>query len=126
MDIYQSNTYRKDLSWLHFNDEARVQERQQVKDQQSFLSNNSKKQLGAPAQTWRQYSIHNHMADLLRYRATSGERNSIEQIKAIIFLEAALATETVQEFSSNLKEEVNPSILKDDFSSRADLLISHQ
>ena len=29
--IYQSNTYRKDLSWLHFDDEPRAQERQQVK-----------------------------------------------------------------------------------------------
>ena len=36
--IYQSNTYRKDLSWLHFNDELRVQERQQMKDQQSCIS----------------------------------------------------------------------------------------
>ena len=24
---YQSNTYRKDLSWLHFDDKPRVQER---------------------------------------------------------------------------------------------------
>ena len=32
-NIYQSNTYRKDLSWPHFNDEPRVQEKQQVKDQ---------------------------------------------------------------------------------------------
>ena len=32
MNIYKSNTYRKDLSWLHFNNEPRVQERQQVKD----------------------------------------------------------------------------------------------
>ena len=24
MNIYQSNSYRKDLSWLHFNDEPRV------------------------------------------------------------------------------------------------------
>ena len=38
MNIYQSNTYRKDLSWPHFNDEPRVQERQQVKDQQSYIS----------------------------------------------------------------------------------------
>ena len=38
MNIYQSNTYRKDLNWLYFNDEPRVQERQQVKDQQSFIS----------------------------------------------------------------------------------------
>ena len=38
MNIYQSNTYRKDFSWLHFDDELRVQESQQVKDQQSFVS----------------------------------------------------------------------------------------
>ena len=34
-NIYQSNTYRKDLSWPHFDDESGVQEKQQVKDQQS-------------------------------------------------------------------------------------------
>ena len=28
INIYSSNTYRKDLSWLHFDDETRVQERQ--------------------------------------------------------------------------------------------------
>ena len=38
MKIYQINTYRKDLGWLHFEDEPKVQERQQVKDQQSFIS----------------------------------------------------------------------------------------
>ena len=27
MNIYQSNTYRKDFSWLHFDHEERVQER---------------------------------------------------------------------------------------------------
>ena len=37
MNIYQSNTYRKDLSWPHFDDEPRVQEKQQVKDQQSCI-----------------------------------------------------------------------------------------
>ena len=34
MNIYQSNNFKKDLSWLHFDDEPRVQERQQMKDQQ--------------------------------------------------------------------------------------------
>ena len=29
--IYKSNTYRQDLSWLHFNDDPRVPEKQQVK-----------------------------------------------------------------------------------------------
>ena len=37
MNIHQSNTYRKDLSWLRFEDMRRVQERQQVLDQQSYL-----------------------------------------------------------------------------------------
>ena len=35
MNIYQSNTYiEKNISWLHFNNEPRVQERKQLKDQQ--------------------------------------------------------------------------------------------
>ena len=37
-NIYQNNTYRKDLGWPHFNDERRVQEKQQVKDQQFYIS----------------------------------------------------------------------------------------
>ena len=36
-NIYQSNTHRKDLRWPHFNDEPRVQEKEQVKDQQPCL-----------------------------------------------------------------------------------------
>ena len=35
MIIYRSNTYGKDLSRLHFNDEPRVKEKQQVQEQQS-------------------------------------------------------------------------------------------
>ena len=35
--IYQSNTYRKDLSWPHIDDEPRAQEKQQVKDQQPCI-----------------------------------------------------------------------------------------
>ena len=37
-NIYQSNIYGKYLSWPHFDDEPRVQEKQQVKDQQSCIS----------------------------------------------------------------------------------------
>ena len=36
-NIYQSNTYRKDFSWPHVDDEPRFQEKQQVKDQQSCI-----------------------------------------------------------------------------------------
>ena len=36
--IYQSITYRKGLRWPHFANGPRVQEKQQVKDQQSCIS----------------------------------------------------------------------------------------
>ena len=36
-NIYQSNTYRKDLGWPNFDDMPRVEEKQQVKDQQSCI-----------------------------------------------------------------------------------------
>ena len=36
-NIYQSNTNRKDLSWSHFDAVPRIQEKQQVKDQQSRI-----------------------------------------------------------------------------------------
>ena len=55
-----------------------------------------------------------------RCRATSGERDFIERIKAPIFLEAVLGIEVMQEPQLNLAEKVNPSILKDGFSSRTD------
>ena len=38
MNIYQSNTYRKYLSWPHFDDEPRAQERQKMKEQQTYIS----------------------------------------------------------------------------------------
>ena len=63
------------------------------------------------------------MVDLNNYRATSGERNFTEQIKASISLEAVLVIEIMKEPQSNLEEKVNPSILKDDFSSRTDPFI---
>ena len=56
--------------------------------------------------------------DLQRYRATSGERNFVERIKAPIFLKAILEIETLQEPQSNLEEKSSPSILKDDLFSR--------
>ena len=42
----------------------------------------------------------------------------IEQMKAPIFLEGVLTMEIMKEPQSNLEEKVNPSIIKDDFSSR--------
>ena len=60
------------------------------------------------------------MVDLYIYKTTWGERNFTEGIKAPILLQAVLAIEIIKEPQSNLEEKVNPSILKDDFSSRID------
>ena len=38
MNTYQINIYRKSLSWLHFEDEPRGQERHQVKEKQPYIS----------------------------------------------------------------------------------------
>ena len=38
MNIYHINTYRTDLHWLHFVNEPRAQEREEVNDQQSYIS----------------------------------------------------------------------------------------
>ena len=38
MNVNKSNTYRKDLTWLHLDNDPRVQEGQQVKEQQPCIS----------------------------------------------------------------------------------------
>ena len=38
MNIYQSNTFRNDIGGLNFNNEPRVQERQQEKEQQPCIT----------------------------------------------------------------------------------------
>ena len=53
-------------------------------------------------------------------RATSEERNFIEQIKALSFLEAVLKVETMYGRQSKLGDKDSPSILKHNFFSRAD------
>ena len=37
MNIYCTNTYRKDFRWLCFDNETRIQEKQQMKGQQSRI-----------------------------------------------------------------------------------------
>ena len=38
VNIYQIYTCMKDLSWLHFGDEPRVQKKKYMKDEQSYIS----------------------------------------------------------------------------------------
>ena len=37
MKVYQSNIYRKELNWQNFDDEPGVQEKHQMKAQQSYI-----------------------------------------------------------------------------------------
>ena len=61
-------TYRKGLGWLYFSDEPRVQERQQVKNQQScilvFVAYPTIPSSNLEHQHRQQYSMHDHMEDL--------------------------------------------------------------
>ena len=54
--------------------------------------------------------MHGHRVDLQRYRAFSEERKFIERIKTLIFLQAVLAIEIMEDPQSNLEEKVNPSV----------------
>ena len=73
------------LSWPHFDNEPRVQEKQQVKDQQFCISVFvacltiliiATRDTSPDMTTV--FHIQGHMVDLYRYRAISGERNFIE------------------------------------------------
>ena len=38
MNMYQIDIFRKDISWVHLHDEPRVQEKEQVKIQQFYIT----------------------------------------------------------------------------------------
>ena len=97
MNIYQSNTYRKDLNWLYLN-EPMVQERKQWKSQQSCISVFVAYPT-IPSSNYEHQPRHDNSIPLCPYgrfieiQSNLGEKNFIEQIKAPIFLEAILVIE---------------------------------
>ena len=60
------------------------------------------------------------MVDLWKLTATSGERNFIERIILLIFLETVKAIEMMQEPQFNLEKKESPSMLNNGFSSKTD------
>ena len=116
MYIYQS----KELNWLHFNNETRVQERQQVRDQQScisifvvyptILSSNKEHQ------SRHDNSIHAWLCGRFIETKTSGERNFIKRSKALFFLATVLAIEICKSPNPISKRKST----SDDFLSRTD------
>ena len=119
-NIYQSNTYRKDLSWSYFDNEPRVQEKQQVKDQQSCIfqqfqvaTRGTSPDVTTVFHTWaygRFIEIQSSLRRKKLHRTNQGSN----------FLGGSFSNRDNIKVESNLQEEVNPSILKDDFSSRTD------
>ena len=93
-----------------------IQERQQVKGQQSCISifvaypTISSSNLEHQPRNDNSIQIHGSMVDL--YRATSGERNFIEQIKAQFFLEAVLTTEIMLRAPIRFRKESLPQHFK--------------
>ena len=69
MNIYQSNTYRKDLSQLHFYDGPRIQERQQLLDHVNYLSQNATKIYFKTRQvfSYKMRQFYNKMRQLSQY-----------------------------------------------------------
>ena len=125
MNIYQSNTYRKDLSWLHFNDQLRVQERHQVKEQNPaypFFQLIQQFQVATRRNTpdittvfhtrpyGRFIEIQSNFTRKKLHRTNQGSN----------FLGCIFNNRDNAQPQSKLEEKVNLSILKDEFSSRTD------
>ena len=124
---YQNNTYRKGLSWLHFDDEPRIQ-RQQVKDQQSCISvfvafptipsSNLEHQPRNTTvfHTW-PYGRFTEIQSNLR------RKNLRRMNQGSDFPVGSFSNRDNVRAQIQSEEKVNPSILKDDFSSITDLSI---
>ena len=129
MKTYLSNTYRKDLNWLHFDDEPMVQERQQVKDQRSCIS------IFVPYPTIlssNQEHQHRHensipyvvVCQIYRYTEQSQEKESLQNESRLQYCGDSFSNR--DNARANLEEKVNPSILKDDFRQERTHLFLHQ
>ena len=69
------------------------------------------------------YSVHGLMVDLLKIQSNLRKKKLYRTKQGSNILETTLAIEIMEEPQSNLEDKVNPSILKDDFSSRTDPFI---
>ena len=123
MNIYESNTYRRDLSWLHIDDEPRVQERQHVKDPQSFISvfvayltipSNNKEHQPDKATVFSAWSYHK----FTEMQSNLGRKKLDRANQGPNFLGGSFSIGDNLRLQSSLELKVNPSILKNDFTSR--------
>ena len=121
INIYQSNTNRKPLSWLHFDNEPRVQERQQGKDQQSHISifvayltiPSTSTDMTTVFYAWPYGRFIKIQSNLRRKKLHRTNQSSN-------FLGDTFGNRDNVRAPLQFRTEVNPSILKDDFSSKTD------
>ena len=118
MNIYQSNTYRKDLSRLHFDDEPRVQ-------CPTFLF--LVEQIGAPAQIWQQYHVRYNTVMYCRFLEIQNKlrRKKPQNDSRLQFSWWQFQQQIMQETQCSLEEKVNPNILKQIFPQEQTRLFSH-
>ena len=123
-NIYQINTDGKDLIWLYFDDEPRVQVLQQVKDQQSYISF-SEVYLTYPSSSQDHQRSHDSSipckVTLQIYRdKEQPQEKETSQNESRLQFSSVLAIETEQKPQFNLEGKDNSNMLKYDFSSRTD------
>ena len=121
-NIYQSNTYRKDVSWLHFDDEPRVQERQQVNDQKSYIFI-FVTYLTIPSNNWEDQPRHDNSRPYSGFREIQSNlrgKKLYRTTKGSNFLGGSFSN------TDNVRAPIqfNPSILKGDFSQEDRLIFT--
>ena len=127
ISIDQSNNYRKEFSWLHFDNEPRVQEGQLVKDQQFYRPISLIHLIFSRKCNEQQHGYDSSIPFKAIWYLDKDKQLPQEEktswIKGPIFLKSVLAIETVLEPHFNLGDKENPSIissLQKKFSARID------
>ena len=89
MNMYQTNTYRNDIGWLHFNEEQAL--RVGLRPTYSFLLFIQRVQVAAKSNSPDMTTVfHARLYNRYIEIRSKDERNFTEQIKTPIFLEAVL------------------------------------
>ena len=96
LNIYQNNIFRKDLGWLHFDNEARCQ----MNDSQSYIPvlaayPNIQVASSSTNPVMKRVFYARSYSRFIEAPSNLGRKKLREQIKASIFLETTLAIDTL-------------------------------
>ena len=127
MSIYQSNICGKDLIRLHFHEDPRFKDMQQMQNQQSYITF-SVTCLGYPSSTLEHQPRRDNgiSCTALWWIYRLGEKETSQNESKLQFLWKQFLQWRRCKPQSNLKEKDSPSILKDDFPQEQIHQFSHQ